>query len=851
MLNRILRFVLLAGMLLPALSSQAQFTNVTALVKDANNNPYANCSYSVDFVNRSTLPQLPLIDGVGQFQTSFSGARCDAAGNLAVTVADNNRITPNDVVSQWRFSICDQTGKACFTAQLTITGATQDITATLQAASVPLPGTTLGNATASSLAVSGNVTVGGTLSAATITATGLVSAFSSSGSQIGKYSTLSSAIAAAGTSGGILADPSTYNDNLSITAGQVAVSGWSDAQASSTLQPATPATDLIKIDATSSGATSGTSVKNLDLTCPSGACGNMATITGSQTTNQPNDFINFKRVYSSQFGINSTGTAGFANGVVVTGRLIFGTFDNIRINNTRGDGFRVTQTGGLVGPFNANTIQNSQFFGNFGYGFKLDTAGAVTPAEANTIMNTNIELNGGNTALSPCAGAIILGAWHTNFFHNSFENNCVGTTDVNAAHIRITGTTTVPWYTNVVGNNFEMTAGAQHYGIYADATRSGGVILGNRFAQSGFTAMVHIAATSLDSLWEIGVNQGMGKADVVPDGGNYTHVTAPVFGVVGDYFVLGNSGTSCTSGAIFDMVNGCSQGHQVNNIVLSGPNFTWTNFQNTMIGSWILVQNAIGNTYTLQNNAAGAGHFISRDGNNIVLANTGDAVMFRTDFNGNLQEVFRSATSMANTWTQNQTFTGNVIQSGAKSVQSGTVGYSINGGTLISGQNSNGGANTNWVTSATTAPYVGVASDFTTANNTNHQAITGLTWTFPAIAGNYNFSCNILYQQNTAAASVFFGIQAATNNPTNINAVGHMSTAANGSAADGTLVGLATTTATTIVNGTPSASGTVFLAILGGRIELGASANTVNITTATSVGADSVTIKRGSSCQLF
>lgn len=127
-----------------ALPAWGQFTNVTAIVRDPNGNIYANCSYSVDFVNRSTLPQLPLLSG-SQFQTSFSGARCDSGGNLSIRLGDNNQITPNDVVSQWRFSICDQTSKACFATQITITGASQDITASLQSAAAPLPNATFGN----------------------------------------------------------------------------------------------------------------------------------------------------------------------------------------------------------------------------------------------------------------------------------------------------------------------------------------------------------------------------------------------------------------------------------------------------------------------------------------------------------------------------------------------------------------------------------------------------------------------------------------------------------------------------------------------------------------------------------
>jgi hypothetical protein len=67
-----------------------------------------------------------------------------------------------------------------------------------------------------------------------------------------------------------------------------------------------------------------------------------------------------------------------------------------------------------------------------------------------------------------------------------------------------------------------------------------------------------------------------------------------------------------------------------------------------------------------------------------------------------------------------------------------------------------------------------VASDFTTANNTNLQTITGLTWNLlPGAAQNYRFVCYLAYSQAAALTAVAFGIQAATNNPTNIFATGH------------------------------------------------------------------------------
>lgn len=146
-----------------------------------------------------------------------------------------------------------------------------------------------------------------------------------------------------------------------------------------------------------------------------------------------------------------------------------------------------------------------------------------------------------------------------------------------------------------------------------------------------------------------------------------------------------------------------------------------------------------------------------------------------------------------------------------------------------------------------------VASDFTTAANTNLQTITGLTFTIPALtAVNIPFRCSFMYSQATATASISFGIQSATISPTNIAAKGFINTTAIASTS-GNLPTLTTTTATAIVSGTPSAITTVWNAETAGLIEnpSNASTNTVNFMIKTATSGDAVTIKRGSFCQVF
>jgi predicted RecA/RadA family phage recombinase len=144
-------------------------------------------------------------------------------------------------------------------------------------------------------------------------------------------------------------------------------------------------------------------------------------------------------------------------------------------------------------------------------------------------------------------------------------------------------------------------------------------------------------------------------------------------------------------------------------------------------------------------------------------------------------------------------------------------------------------------------------SDFTTAANTNLQAITGLTWTIPAnTALNIPFSCHILWSQATAANAVSFGIQDVTVAPTRIDVGGVMVVSATTGTAwqSGTLVALNSTTATAIVTGTPSAITTTWQAELHGVIEApsNASSSAINIMVKTANSANVVSVKRGSFC---
>jgi hypothetical protein len=123
--------------------SRAQFTTVTAQVKDTSGNLYQNCHGEADFVPSPTATTQPFLSG-SLFQTSVPINQCDGNANLTIVLADNNQVSDghSNQVSQWRFTICSSGTpvqfSVCFNYTTTITGATQNISAGLQAVSAPL-----------------------------------------------------------------------------------------------------------------------------------------------------------------------------------------------------------------------------------------------------------------------------------------------------------------------------------------------------------------------------------------------------------------------------------------------------------------------------------------------------------------------------------------------------------------------------------------------------------------------------------------------------------------------------------------------------------------------------------------
>lgn len=140
----------------------AGYTTVTlGPILDASGNVYvtSKVSASLNLGTPASGTGPALLGGTSVFQTMVLG-ETDSFGQLVMTLADNALITPANTT--WNFSVLNTTGLIGFSLNnVTITGATQNIAAAMQAASAPL---VQGN-TFPSITVTGTATIGGALAA--------------------------------------------------------------------------------------------------------------------------------------------------------------------------------------------------------------------------------------------------------------------------------------------------------------------------------------------------------------------------------------------------------------------------------------------------------------------------------------------------------------------------------------------------------------------------------------------------------------------------------------------------------------------------------------------------------------
>lgn len=149
MLKKFSRSLLLVLLLAPF--SAAQFTLVSGTVTDPHGTPYALGTITAQLITAGTSPT---INGSSFSMTASAGL--NSAGSFTMQLVSNALMLPNTL--QWGFTVCSAqgtvqpaggTGSQCFSLPITISGATQSITATLSAAAPALtnpPGTSIVNA---------------------------------------------------------------------------------------------------------------------------------------------------------------------------------------------------------------------------------------------------------------------------------------------------------------------------------------------------------------------------------------------------------------------------------------------------------------------------------------------------------------------------------------------------------------------------------------------------------------------------------------------------------------------------------------------------------------------------------
>lgn len=118
-------------------SPQSGLTTVTATVLDPAGTPYTNSSWSATLVGATDLPRFIGAPPGSAPAPTFATGSTDSFGTFTTQIADNNLITPSG--TQWRFQVIYSDRVTNFFCTITITGASQSISAELQACAATLP----------------------------------------------------------------------------------------------------------------------------------------------------------------------------------------------------------------------------------------------------------------------------------------------------------------------------------------------------------------------------------------------------------------------------------------------------------------------------------------------------------------------------------------------------------------------------------------------------------------------------------------------------------------------------------------------------------------------------------------
>lgn len=108
--------------------ASAQTTAVTATIVDSTTQVWANGTYTIQFVPSPSQPNINIynINGtpLNPALLNFAGV-LNGSGFFTQTLYDNSRISPSG--SQWKFNICPNSSAPCGSSNVSIAGATQDL----------------------------------------------------------------------------------------------------------------------------------------------------------------------------------------------------------------------------------------------------------------------------------------------------------------------------------------------------------------------------------------------------------------------------------------------------------------------------------------------------------------------------------------------------------------------------------------------------------------------------------------------------------------------------------------------------------------------------------------------------
>lgn len=885
---RLLRWLPL--FLLSSLAS-AQFTTVTGTVTDPNTVPYSNGNITAQLITAGTTPTL------NGLPFSMSGsAGLDASGRFTMRLADNTQIVPNTL--QWSFTVtcgtgcvppAGGTGPQQFVVSITISGASQDISATLSAAapaltrsgaatSVPFSGVTAGN--------NGNVlttsnSISPSIAAAQIAGTQLWLNGGVQATSVSYTSLTGGSLNNTGLSAQIAYETAlgeTLPSVVFINSGTGACTGGNSCQAT-IVAPATLPSGVTGWTVFEGGSPPKKVASCINLAAgvncvigAHGAGGNPLTIAtawiqppnaqasnGGAGTNFTGWFPKVDGNYYPWLGIDfnscdaSAGPPLPCGTPLITHRTFFSDTGNaiqafknafVSINHTPGVGTVTTNQDRALGIMHSTVAgDTSTHYAIEGLQVEADInqTGAgfgITGSPDGEFTTASFQV--GDTAAANWTRG---GGFAANVIRATYFKNGVGTMNGGLGYTILNGAFSVGQGTFQAGSNATI--------VRASCPNATGVVVNNLFCYGMLMTYAPTAAryssgtvalyASSPGLTPVAGSDFLLQNDVPGLGSDLNGpLTAQSlqtnnvasFPVTANIKVTGSVQSAATSG-LGTTVGSCTGGASTYTYVFVGIDGNGGSFAASPANTAAQCVNPLtpGNPVTFNVSGLFAQRAIQAQFVRIDIYRTGGPMG-----TGKIGSLTCAAGFTASGFCSAFSDTGLAADGNA------VPAVNTTGGTFAAGYSSLNG-NKFFVT-----------SNFTTAANTNLQTITGLVFNLLPAALNYEFHCALSYSQATANAAVAFGIQSSTIAPTNIFANGteQITVGPPATFVTGTLATLNTTTATTIVSGTPGATATNYTVTLDGTIEnpVSSTGNAVNIMVSTATAGDAVTVLRGSYCYL-